>query len=49
MLKSTQKNSSERISVEQYNEEIDISIIQIKQGKTYKHEQMAERIKQWKK
>lgn len=47
MLKYRKKVSSERISIEQYNEEIDTSITQIEQGKTYTHEQMAERIKKW--
>jgi hypothetical protein len=36
-----------RISLEQYNKEIDASIAQIEDGKTYTHQQMGERIKQW--
>jgi len=47
MLKYRKKVSSERISIEQYNKEIDTSIAQIESGKTYTHQQMGERIKQW--
>lgn len=47
MLKYNKKVSSERISIEQYNLEIDASIAQIESGKTYTHQQMGERIKQW--
>ena len=47
MLKYRKKVSSERISIEQYNEEIEASIAQIKSGKTYTHQEMGERIKQW--
>ena len=47
MLKYRKKVSSERISIEQYNEEINASIAQIKSGKTYTHQEMGERIKQW--
>ena len=39
--------SSGRISIEQYNKEIDTSIAQIESGETYTHQQMGERIKQW--
>jgi hypothetical protein len=49
MLKYRKKVLSERISIEQYNKEIDTSIAQIKSGKTYTHQQMGERIKQWEK
>ena len=47
MLKYRKKVSSERISLEQYNEEIDDSIAQIESKKTYTHQEMGERIKQW--
>ena len=47
ILKYRKKVSSERISIEQYNKEIDASIAQIERGETYTHEQMGERIKQW--
>lgn len=47
MLKYRKKVSSERISLEQYNEEIDDSIAQIESRKTYTHQEMGERIKQW--
>ncbi|MDX1326146.1 hypothetical protein SAMN04487911_1253 [Arenibacter nanhaiticus] len=47
MLKYNKKVSSERISIEQYNQEIDTSIAQIESGQTYTHQQMEERIKKW--
>ena len=47
LLQYRKKVVSERISIEQYNKEIDESIAQIKNGKTYTHEQVGERIKQW--
>lgn len=47
MLKYRKKLSSERISIEQYNEEIDASIEQIKIEETYTHQQMGDRIQQW--
>jgi len=47
MLKYRKKVSSERISIEQYNKELDASIAQIEEGKTYTHQEMGERIKQW--
>jgi len=47
MLKYNKKVSSEGISIEQYNKEIDASISQIESGQTYTHQQMGERIKQW--
>ena len=47
MLKYRKKVSSERISIEQYNKEIETSIAQTKSGETYTHLQMGERIKQW--
>ncbi|MCX2679455.1 hypothetical protein OOZ15_05820 [Galbibacter sp. EGI 63066] len=47
MLKYREKVSSDRISIEQYNNEIDASIKQIESGKVYTHKEMGERIKQW--
>lgn len=47
MLKYRKKVSSERIGIEQYNAEIETSIAQMESGKTYTHQQMGERIKQW--
>ncbi len=47
ILKYRRKVSSERISIEQYNKEIDESIAQIERGETYTHEEMGERIKKW--
>ena len=47
MLKYNKKVSSGRISIEQYNQEIDASIAQIASGQTYTHQQMGDRIKQW--
>ena len=38
---------SERISIEQYNKEIDASIAQIERGEFYTHQEIGERIKQW--
>ena len=36
-----------RISIEQYNKELDKSIAQIEKGETYTHQEVGERIKQW--
>jgi len=47
MLKYRKKVSTERISIEQYNKEIDASIAQIESGKTHTHQEMGDRIKQW--
>mgnify|MGYP000592629791 FL=1 len=47
MLKYRKKVSSERISIEQYNKEIDESIAQIERGEFYTHQEVGERIKQW--
>lgn len=47
MLKNRNKVSSERISITQYNKEIDESIAQIERGETFTHQQMGERIKKW--
>lgn len=47
MLKYRKKVSTDRISIEQYNAEIDASIAQIERGETYTHQEIGERIKQW--
>ncbi|PIQ18197.1 MAG: hypothetical protein COZ75_02075 [Flavobacteriaceae bacterium CG_4_8_14_3_um_filter_34_10] len=47
MFKYRSHVSTERISLEQYNDEIDVSIAQIETGKTYTHQEMDDRIKQW--
>ncbi len=47
LLQYRKNVSSERISIGQYNKEIDTSIAQIESGKTYTHQQMGERIEQW--
>ncbi len=47
MLKYRKILSSERISIEQYNEEIDRSIAQIESGEYFTHQEIGERIKQW--
>ncbi len=47
LLQYRKNVSSERISIEQYNKEMDESIAQIENGQTYTHQQMGERIKQW--
>ena len=47
ILKYRKKVVSERISIEQYNKEIDASIAQIESGQTLTHQEMEERIKQW--
>lgn len=49
MLKYRKKVSLGRISIEQYNKEIEASIEQIENGKTFTHQQMGKRIKQWEK
>lgn len=46
-MKYNKKVSSERISLEQYNQEINASIAQIESSETFTHQQMGERIKQW--
>ncbi len=38
---------SERISVEQYNRELQASEAQIERGEFFTHEEMGERIKKW--
>ncbi len=47
ILKYRKKVSSERISIEQYNKEIDESIAEIERGEFYTHEEVKEHIKQW--
>lgn len=47
ILQFRKNNTAERISLEQYNEELDFSIAQIEEGKTYTQEEMVERIKKW--
>ncbi len=47
MLKYRKKVSAERLSIDEYNKEIDASIAQIESGKTYTHQEMEDRIKQW--
>ncbi|WP_339700042.1 hypothetical protein [uncultured Marixanthomonas sp.] len=47
MLKYNKKVFSERISIEQYNKELDVSIEQIERGEFYTHKEVGERIKQW--
>lgn len=47
MLKYNKKVSSERISIEQYNKELEASENEIEQGNFYTHEQVRERASQW--
>ncbi|PVW13106.1 hypothetical protein [Marixanthomonas spongiae] len=47
LLKSKKNVAAERISIEQYNKEIDESIAQIEKGEVYTHQEVGERIKQW--
>lgn len=47
MLKYNKKVSSERISIEQYNKELEASEKEIEQGNFYTHEQVRERASQW--
>jgi predicted transcriptional regulator len=47
ILKYRRKVSSERISIEQYNEEIDASIADIEAGNYHTHEEVKDMIKQW--
>ncbi len=49
MLKYRKKVSLERISIEQYNKEINESVAQIEKGEFYTHQEVGERIKQWSK
>ena len=47
MLLYNKKMVSERISTAQYNQELDASIAQIKEGNTYTHQQVKERMEEW--
>ena len=47
MLKYRKKVSTERISIEQYNKELEASEKEIEQGNFYTHEQVRERASQW--
>lgn len=47
ILEYRKKAASERISIEQYNKELDASIAQIESGQTFTHQEMGARIKQW--
>ena len=47
LLQYRKKVMPERISVEQYNKELDESIAQIERGEFYTHEEVGERIKKW--
>ncbi|NQX86519.1 MAG: hypothetical protein HRT67_11560 [Flavobacteriaceae bacterium] len=47
MLKYRKKVSTERISIEQYNKELEASEKEIEQGNFYTHEQVKERASQW--
>ena len=38
---------SGRISLEEYNKEIDASLAQVRDGKTYTHEEIGKHIKEW--
>ena len=47
ILEYRKKVASERISIEQYNKEMEASIAQIASGETIPHLEMGARIKQW--
>jgi hypothetical protein len=47
MLKYRKKVSSERISIEQYNKELETSEKEIELGDFYTHDQVRERASQW--
>lgn len=47
MLKYRKKVSSERISIEQYNKELEVSEKEIEAGNFYTHEQVREIASQW--
>jgi len=47
MLEYNKKMTSERITKEQYNLEIEASIAQIKEGNTYTHQEVKERMEEW--
>lgn len=44
---SEEEESSERISIEQYNKEIDESIAEIERGEFYTQEEVETRAKEW--
>ncbi|UZO81814.1 hypothetical protein NBT05_04945 [Aquimarina sp. ERC-38] len=45
--RTTKTTDEDRISIEQYNQELDVSISQIDKGEFYTSEEMKERISQW--
>ncbi len=47
ILKNNRKESNKRISIRQYNAEIDNSISQIESGQTLTHQQVEENLKKW--
>jgi len=47
MLKYRKKVSSERISIEQYNKELEASEKEIEAGDFYTHEQVRKKASQW--
>ncbi|MFV0564308.1 MAG: hypothetical protein ACK5NB_00600 [Flavobacteriaceae bacterium] len=47
MLKKNIKVSEDRISIEQYNKEIDASIADIETGNYHSHQEVKDMIKQW--
>ena len=47
MLEYRKKVSTERISIEQYNKEIDESIAEIERGEFYTQEQVERRANEW--
>ena len=46
-LADSYNEDDDRISLEQYNKELDESIAQIERGEFYTHEEVGERIKKW--
>lgn len=47
ILKNNRKESNKRISIRQYNAEIENSISQIESGQTLTHQQVEENLKKW--
>lgn len=47
IIQYRKKVNAERISIKQYNKEIEASIAQVKEGKTYTHQEVGQRIKKW--
>jgi len=47
ILKYRKKASSERISIEQYNKEIDEAILQVKNGEFYTQEEVEKMAEKW--